>query len=309
MASKKKFKTFTSGHGRLKLTPDRNDNEQYINWFPGHMNKAIKQIKAKLKTIDIILEIRDARLPKTCSNKAIQEAIGNKLKLIIFNKSNLADPSVTNQWKKFLNENLVSNLFVNALDKSTSKIILKKVKEIVEENYFQENPNGEIKKVISMMVIGLPNTGKSTLINTISLRSAAKTANKPGHTQTQQWIKINENYQLLDTPGIMPPKIENYEDGLKLCAIYAIPSKIVPDETTATFLIEYLKQHYPLLIQELYQFDPLKFNTIECLEQIGKFRNTLIKNSEIDYERVYKILLTDFREGKLGQISLEFPPQ
>jgi ribosome biogenesis GTPase A len=158
-----------------------------------------------------------------------------------------------------------------------------------------------------MMIIGLPNTGKSTLINRLSKRNATRTANKPGYTQSQQWIKIDSQTELLDTPGIMPPKIHSMEDGLKLCAIFAIPSKIVPDESTAIFLIKFLTEHYPNSIEKRYEFSPIDKDFKECLDQIGIKRNCLIKKAEVDYEKVYKLILTDFRDGKLGAISFEKP--
>ena len=309
MSSKKRFKSFKSNNidEEIKLTPDRKSESQYINWFPGHMNKAIKQIKSKLKLVDIILEIRDARVPEISKNMALDEAISGKLRIILFNKNNLADPITTQKWKIFYEKSKEKYIFTNALDKNSIDHILEETKKYIEENYQIENPEGQRNKKITMMIIGLPNTGKSTFINRLSGRNAARTANKPGYTQSQQWIKIDQNIELLDTPGIMPPKINSMEDGLKLCAIFAIPSKIVPDETTACFLLKFLTENYPFLIEQRYGFSPIGMDFLESLDEIGTRRNCILKKAEIDYEKVYKIILTDFRDGRLGKVSLESP--
>lgn len=316
MASKKRFKSYQqdncSDKEEIKLTPDRKSNDQYINWFPGHMNKAVKEIKSKLKLIDLVLEIRDARVPEISKNDELEKAIGKKPKIIIFNKSNLADPRTTKKWINYYevksNHDSSRHIFTNALDISSCKQILTQIKDFLSKNYQNENPDGERKKKISIMIIGLPNTGKSTLINRLSGRNATRTANKPGYTQTQQWIKIDSQTELLDTPGIMPPKIHSLEAGLKLCAIYAIPNKIVPDETTAIFLLNFISTTYPDSIQKRYGISPITMNTLTLLEEIGLKRNCLLKNAQVDYEKVYGLILNDFREGKLGKISLESPP-
>jgi ribosome biogenesis GTPase A len=272
------------------------------------MNKAIRQIKSKLKLVDIILEIRDARVPLVSGNSALNEALGVKNKLIVLNKTNLADPVNVSLWKEWFKTQDENYLFINALNKSSISEITNKSKQLVLENFKINNPGKDAPNKLSMMIVGLPNTGKSTLINRMSTRNVARTADKPGHTQSQQWIKVEQDFLLLDTPGIMPPKIATKEHGLWLTSIHAIPSKIVPDETTAIFLIQYLMNLKSPGLIEKYGFEHFDMSFIEAFDHIGNKRKCIIKKGEIDYERVYKILLADFRSGGLGLFSFERPP-
>ncbi len=310
MASKKSYKANkdkkTRGE-RLKLTPDRDDNLQYINWFPGHMNKAMKEIKSKLKMVDLVIEVRDARVPMHSGNPALKEVLGTKAKLIFFNKENYCDPMAIKTWKKFLEERNIPYFFGNILEENCPELLLEKAKSLVLENYKNENPEGE-KTKINLMAIGLPNTGKSTLINRITHKNIAKAADKPGQTRVQQWIKISDDMQILDTPGIMPPKISEYEHGLWLACIFAIPSKIVDDETSSHFLLNFLIGKYPELIQNRYELETLPTDHDETIHQIGIKRGCLLKGGTIDLERVYRIILADFRQGFLGKVCFEFPP-
>ena len=281
----------------IKLTPDH--SEQFINWFPGHMNKAIKEIKGKLKLVDIILEVCDARAPQLTRNFYLEEKLGNKKKILIFNKENLADPKITKLWKEYLSELNIDHIFLNITDKSaTQKLLL----------LIQKSCSHLTKAQQSSLIIGLPNTGKSTLINRLVNKNVAKTANRPGQTRTQQLIKVNDNLSLLDTPGIMPPKIEHQEDGLKLAALNSIPSHIVSQEDSAIFLLKYLIKNYPENLRSKYEIKELSGDILEILDQIGQRRKCLLKKGQIDYQRVYDILLSEFQEGKLGSISLEAPP-
>ncbi len=310
MSSKKRFKSNNGTKGqRLKLTPDKDDNNQYINWFPGHMNKALKQIKSRLKLVDLILEIRDARVPLTSSNFALDEILTSKPRLIVFNKANLADKDTIQKWESYFSKLEIDHIFINALDKSSVSKITDFAKKCILKNYYKQNPDGEPKEKKSMMIVGLPNTGKSTLINRIAKRDATRTADKPGQTQVQQWIKIEENFELLDTPGVMPPKIENEEKGIWLAAIHAIPSKIVSDETVACYLVKYFLNKKNKKFSELYQIEHFDYDFITCLEHIGQVRKCLIKGGEVDFERVYRIIVQDFRLAKFGELSFEEPPK
>lgn len=311
MGSKKRYKSFKKpelDEDEIKITPDRKKEDLYINWFPGHMNKAIKQIKEKLKLVDIVLEIRDARVPLVSGNPALNQALGVKNKLIVLNKTNLAEPDNVKAWVKYFKTQDQAFLFINALDKNSIKEITEYSKKVVLDNFSKQNPGKTPNNKLSMMIIGLPNTGKSTLINRMSKRKAARTADKPGYTQSQQWIKVEQDFLLLDTPGIMPPKIESKEHGLWLCAVHAIPSKIIPDETTAIFVIEYLLKNKSEALQSRYKLENLDLSAPECLEHIGLNRQCLIKKGEVDFERVYTLVLQDFRSGQLGLCSFESPP-
>jgi|TARA_Y100000748_G_C15449384_1_gene470306 ribosome biogenesis GTPase A len=300
MPSKKRYKA-SQDKIKYKLSPDRK-TEDRINWFPGHMNKAIKDIKSKLKLIDIVFEIRDARLPLLTHNPALDEAIGNKEKIILLNKSNLADPESSLLWQKWFAEQGQNAFFINAFDFHEAQVILHQAKELVNQKKQSE------QRKLNILILGLPNTGKSTLINKFAAKNIAKAADKPGQTRQQQWIKLAANTELLDTPGIMPPRIETQEQGLKLAAIHAIPDRIVSDEKAVIYLIEYFLNHKHHHLYDRYKLDLKQRDTISILDSIGKNRGCLLKDNQIDYLRVYKIFLQDFREGKLGRHTLETPP-
>ncbi len=312
MGNKRRFKCNQNkcevrSEGRITLTADRSESKQFINWFPGHMNKALKQIKSKLKLIDIVLEIRDARLPLTSGNPAMDEVLGNKLKLIVLNKMELTTPQGKKAWEEYFKQNTQNYIFINALDKDSIQTILAKTETLFLDSYYQQNPQGTPPAKINMMMVGLPNTGKSTLINRMSGRNAARTADKPGHTQSQQWIKIADKFELLDTPGIMPPKIHDEQDGLRLAVIHAIPSKIVSEEDSACYLAKYLIEQKNPQFQKRYKLETLESDFQTILIEIGRKRGFLVKKGEVDFDRVYKTLLQDFREGELGQYCFELP--
>jgi ribosome biogenesis GTPase A len=271
------------------------------------MHKALKQIQSKLRMVDLVLEIRDARVPLTSSNFALDDILGTKKRLIVFNKANLANPEKTILWQEYFRKNEVDFIFINALDKSSINSIVAKAKDSILQNYLKESPDGLPKEKKAMMIVGLPNTGKSTLINRMAKRDATRTADRPGQTQVQQWIKIEPGFELLDTPGVMPPKIENEEKGIWLGAVHAIPSKIVGPETIACYLTKYFIEKKNEKFRELYQLENFDLDYLEALEKIGKVRRCLIKGGEIDYERVYKMIVLDFRNGKHGNITFEVP--
>lgn len=292
----------------IELTEDTNLMSR-INWFPGHMAKAIKKVKEKLKMVDIILEIRDARAPMTSGNEYLVQEVGQKLRLIIFNKVNMAEDSATTKWKEFLDKNQTPYIFVNTFEKAEVKTLLNLIKETIQNK--RENQQGLTVKKGKMraMIIGLPNTGKSTIINHLSSKSAARTADKPGHTQSQQWIKLDEDLELLDTPGIMHPRIDTEDQGMWLSAIHAIPDHIVGVDTAACFIIRYLLEKKSKVFLDRYELkEDSSRDYIKALEEIGKVRGCLLKGGHIDYDRVYKLVLLDFRKGDLGPCTFEHPP-
>lgn len=286
-----------------------NVHRRTINWFPGHMNKAIKEIKQKLKQVDIVLEIRDARAPLTTGNSAFDEAVGQKNRLIVFNKTNLADPKVVNEWKEWFSKKETPFLFINCFDKSELKLIVKSAKEIVHQKILESNPEFSGKKRFRMMIIGLPNTGKSTIINKLAKKSATKAADKPGQTRQQLWVTVDEELEILDTPGIMPPKIAKHEHGLWLAVIHAIPSTIVDEEDSACYLVKYLLEKKSAYFKEKYKFESLDIDYIEALNHIAKVRGCIRQKGEYNYDRVYTLILNDFRAGELGPLSFGLPPK
>ncbi len=279
-----------------------------INWFPGHMNKAIKKIKERLKAVDIVLEIRDARSPLVTSNKVVINELGQKSRLIVINKTNLADPNVIKLWKEWFFKQGIPFIFTNSFDIGELKKVVQLSKDIVHKKRLQSNPEGVTKTSMKMMILGLPNTGKSTIINRLANRNASKVADRPGQTQQQIWVKIDMDLEVLDTPGIMPPKIDKYEHGQWLSALHAIPDTVVEAEVPACYIIEYLLNKKSPEFKECYKLQTFDLSLIETLDHIAKYRGCIRHKGAYDYERVYNIILGDFRSGNLGLISFGLPP-
>lgn len=275
-----------------------------VNWFPGHMAKAMRKVKEKTRAVNLILEIRDARVPLTSGNKALHEVVGEKKRLIVINKSNLANPKITEEWKKWFDEKGEHYLFVNSFNKSSMKELISKSREIVHGD---NNDQDDRKKRLRMMVIGLPNTGKSTIINLLANRKAVRTADTPGLTQAQQWVTVSKGIELMDTPGILSPLIETEEQGLWLCAIHAIKDEIIGDDRICIFLIEHFLKIKSDEFQNRYKIDSFDMTALEVLDHIGNLRKCLRHGSQIDYDRVYKIVLVDFRKGEFGLCTFESP--
>lgn len=298
----------------IELTPDAPVRDGF-NWFPGHMVKAIREIKEKLGTIDIVFEIRDARAPLASGNRALDELLHQKSRLIILNKVNLADPKKIVLWEAWFRKEGVPFIFIDCFDRAQIKKVLSLAKTIVMEKRKKNNPDKEVqKKKIRMMVLGLPNTGKSTIINQLAGRSAVKVADKPGQTQVQQLIVIDNDLDLLDTPGVMPPAFAREEHGLWLCALNAIPENVVGDLLPARFIINYYKNLPPedsktfCARYKLESLDLPNTTADEIMDKIAVLRGCLKQKGELDLERVYKLILNDFRKGDLGKCCFGLPP-
>lgn len=289
-----------------KLSLDRHD--QAIHWFPGHMNKALKEVKDSLQKVHLVLEIRDARAPLASSNPALKEIAGQKSRLVIINKTNLALPNEVERWRDYFkrhgDQKNEDYLFLNSFDKNSLKNLKPLIEKIVLSRRDPNNPNRNVRA----MIIGLPNTGKSTLINHLVDRKAAKAADKPGLTRQQQWVKIAPGLDLLDTPGIMPPKIEDERQGLWLCAIHAIKDDILGEMSVALFVVKYLMKNAPEVLRDRYQLDQLEELPEYVLSQISRARNHMKKGGILDEERTAKTILQDFRAGDLGQVMFEKAP-
>lgn len=279
-----------------------------FNWFPGHMTKAMRKIKDYLQHVDIVLEIRDARSPLITGNYSVKELLGTKAHLIIMNKTNLAHPEMIKEWDQWFSKQPEPYIFINGLDKTSLKKVIVKAKEVVLDNISKSNPDYIPSRTLKMMVIGLPNTGKSTIINRLANRDASKVADKPGQTQQQIWVNISKDMMILDTPGVMPPSIETDEHVLWLSALHAIPERIIDIQNTACYMVEHILKTNPSVFPEHYKFVEEEKTLINTLDLIAKSRGCLRQNSEFDYERVYKIIINDFRAGLLGPISLGAPP-
>lgn len=294
---------------KSKKTGIEHLEQNHINWFPGHMNKAMKEIQKKMKLVNIVIEVRDARAPLASGNKSSYAHSNEKPFLIVLNKTNLADPMIVEDWKRWFTSKDENFLFINALDKNSTKQIIEKAKDILYHHRLKSNPEAERTDKIKLMILGLPNTGKSTLINKLANRSATKAAAKPGQTTNQIWVKINPDVELLDTPGVMPPKISDQIHGMWLSAIHAIPDHIVTPDDSACFIIRhYIKTKNPTFV-EYYKFESAPTDLIEALDHIGKIRGCLQKGGEFNYDQIYNIVVNDFRKGLLGNTSFEAPPQ
>lgn len=292
----------------IEINPD-NLKKAEINWFPGHMAKAIREIKEKLKMVDIVIEVRDARVPLASSNRSLDEILRQKNHLIVFNKTNLADPGKVKLWNNYFLKNNENFMFVDCFDKSQMKKMLTVARKLVNDKKKQSNPDTHVfKPKIKMMIIGLPNTGKSTIINQLANKNAVKAANKPGQTVVQQWIVVDKDLELLDTPGVMPPKIVKEEHGLWLSAINAIPDDVVGEERPARFLIEYFKSLDSNEFKTRYSLESLDLGIDEILDKIAIKRGCLKQKGLPDHERVYKLILIDFRSGALGKCCFGQPP-
>lgn len=295
--------------GGIQLTEDDVPQKKGINWYPGHMARAIREIKEKLKMVDIVLEIRDARVPLASGNFMLAEILSQKSHLIVLNKANLSEPKMMHKWDEWFKKEGTPFLFVDCFDKSAMKKVQALARTIVEEKRKASNPDTySPKENLKMMIIGLPNTGKSTIINQLANRTATKTADRPGHTQVQQWIVIDKNLELLDTPGVMPPILAKEEHGIWLSAIHAIPDDIVGEHVPALYLIEYLKNQNSKEFKERYKLDNLDLSVEEIVEKIAILRGCIKQKGLPDLERVYKLILSDFRKGDLGKCCFGTPP-
>lgn len=304
----KNTKNFKNNN-EIQLTPDTQVTSG-INWYPGHMARAIREIKEKLKLVDIVLEIRDARAPLASGNFVLDETLRQKSRLILLNKVNLADPKSIYLWEEWFKKKGEPFLFIDCFDKGAMKKVMTHARTIVDQKRKESNPETYQQKTkLKLMVIGLPNTGKSTIINQLAGRTATKTADRPGQTQVQQWIVIDNDLDLLDTPGVMPPLLAKAEHGLWLSALHAIPDDVVGEELPARFLVEYLKGQNSMEFKERYKLESLDFSVEEILEKIAILRGCVRQKGLPDLDRVHKLILLDFRKGELGKCCFGLPPE
>lgn len=278
-----------------------------INWFPGHMAKTRREIKENLKFVDLVIEIRDARIVKSSSNPDIDDICKDKPRIILLNKSDLAEDKITKEWINTLSNDLIKVISVNSLNGKGMNNIKSKISDLLREKHDKLRAKGLINITTRAMVVGIPNVGKSSFINRMANNARAKVGDKPGVTRSKQWIKTNIGIELLDTPGVLWPKFEDEEVGLNLAFTGAIKDEIMDVENLAYKLIEKLQQQYPNRLIERYKLNSLSDNTLENMDNIARKRGAVISGGNIDYNRVSVLILDEFRGGKLGQISLERP--
>ncbi|KZL94467.1 ribosome biogenesis GTPase YlqF [Clostridium magnum] len=278
-----------------------------INWFPGHMAKTRREIKENLKLVDAIIEIRDARLVASSKNPDIDDLCGNKPRIILLNKSDLSEERVTKEWIKYLSNDNIKVIGVNCITGNGLKGIKPLLNELLKEKHDRMTAKGIVNIVDRVMVVGIPNVGKSTFINKMAKNNIAKTGDRPGVTRSRQWIKTKIGMELMDTPGILWPKLESDETQLNLAFTGAIKDEIMDIEELALKLIEKLQTDYPDRLMARYKLTELSEEPLENMNSIGRKRGAVVSGGQIDYNRVAVLLLDEFRGGKLGAISLERP--
>ena len=279
-----------------------------INWYPGHMKKAVRQMEEDLRLVDAVVEIRDARIPESSRNPDIDKLCVNKPRMVILNRCDQADPNVTALWRRalegqgmaVLETDCKSGKGVNAFPNAARGLL----KELIERS----EAKGQVGRMLRFMVLGIPNVGKSSFINRLAGRKAALAGDKPGVTRGKQWINLHNGIQLLDTPGILWPKLDTPETGLALAWTGAINDNILDIELVALRLLERLREQYPGAIEGRYKFEvPADCDGYELLQMAARKRGFLISGGEVDTERMAHILLDEFRGGKLGNVTLERP--
>ena len=279
-----------------------------IQWYPGHMTKAKRMMQENIKIIDLIIEIVDARLPVSSRNPEIDDLVGSKPRLMLLNKADIADSSLNKEWEKYFAEKGISAYAVSSTTGKNFNFIFDKCKELLAEKIQREKDKGIVNRAIKIMICGVPNVGKSSFINKLSGRKSAITGDRPGVTKGKQWIRLKNNFELLDTPGILWPKFDDEQVGLKLAYTGAIKDEIIDTEELACNLLEYLRDNYPKSLEERYKMtDFSAMKGYELLEYLGKKRGFVVSGGEIDTERAAGILLDEFRGARLGNITLEKP--
>lgn len=276
-----------------------------VQWYPGHMTKAKRQMQEDIKLIDLIIELVDARVPLSSRNPDIDEIGKNKARLILLNKADLADEAQNEAWKAYFLEKGFFVVKVDSRNGAGMKMVQSVIQEACKEKTERDRKRGIKNRPIRAMVAGIPNVGKSTFINTFAGKACAKTGNKPGVTKGKQWIRLNKNVELLDTPGILWPKFEDQEVGKRLAFIGSVKDDILNMEELALELISYLCQNYPGAIEKRYNVSE-EGQPVEILGAIAKVRGCLKKGEELDYGKATGILFEEFRSGKIGRITLEW---
>jgi len=280
-----------------------------INWFPGHMVKTRREIEENLKLVDAVIEIRDARIVRSSKNPQVDKIIKNKPRLVLLNKADIAESAVTRRWIRKLENDTTRVLEVNSLTGQGLNSIKPALTELLHEKLERSRNRGIVNYTMRVMVVGIPNVGKSSFINKMAKASIAKVGDRPGVTKNKQWIKTKEGIELLDTPGILWPKFEDEKTSLNLAFTGAIKDEIMDIETLALRLVERLSKHYGDRLLERYKIDSISLDALETMEKIARKRGCIMAKGDIDYNRVAVMLLDEFRGNKLGNITLEWPEE
>ena len=278
-----------------------------IQWYPGHMTKAKRAMKEDIKLIDLVIELVDARVPLSSRNPDIDDLAKGKARMVLLNKSDLADERVNAQWAAWFEAKNIHAVKVDSRNKGTLKQVQSVVQEACKEKIERDRKRGIMNRPIRTMVVGIPNVGKSTFINSFAGKACAKTGNKPGVTKGNQWSRLNKTLELLDTPGILWPKFEDQAVGLKLALIGSINDQILNKDDLACRCIRILKERYPGMVSQRFGLETEDKEPAAILEDVARLRSCLMKGGELDIARAAAMVLDDFRSGKLGRVTLERP--
>lgn len=279
---------------------------QGLSWFPGHMTKTKRMIVAEIKNMDAVCEIVDARIPLASRNPDVDEMVGDKPRMMVLNRVDQADPRETKRWAAYFREKGYAVLEANAKGGAGTAQFASAVRELLHDKLAAYAEKGQVGRVVRVMVLGIPNVGKSTFINKVAKRKTAKAEDRPGVTRTKQWVPVDNTLELLDTPGILWPKFDDTQVGIHLAFTGAIKDDVMDLEELACYLMEYLGKHYADVVSERYKIEVEEEDSgYDLLIKAGRKRGFLMRGAEVDTERMARILLDEFRGGKLGRFTLE----
>lgn len=280
-----------------------------LQWFPGHMAKTRRLITDNLKLVDVVIELVDARLPLSSRNPEIDKIVGNRPRVLVLNKADIADPTSNAKWLNYFKNQGVETILADSQSGNGIKNLNSAIENVLAEKFEKERQKGIQRRSVKMMVVGIPNVGKSSFINRLSGRSATKTGDRPGVTTAKQWIRVSGKYELLDTPGILWPKFEDFEVAKRIAYTGGIKDEIMDIEELAFFLVGFLRNNYPDMLNTRFNIteETGEIDDFEFLELIGKKRGCIVSGGNVDTLRTANLILDEFRAAKIGKITLELP--
>ncbi|WP_017471867.1 ribosome biogenesis GTPase YlqF [Amphibacillus jilinensis] len=280
-----------------------------IQWFPGHMAKAKREVQEKLKLVDFVIELVDARAPQASQNPMLHQVLQQKPKMQVLMKKDLADASITKAWLLEIKGKGNQAIAVDVQKKEDIQQVIEVAREMIVDKMMRLQKKGVRPRPGRAMIIGIPNVGKSTLINRLAHKKITKTGDRPGVTTAQQWIKVKKDFELLDTPGILWPKFEDEAVGYRLAALGTIKDQLLSLEDIANYLLQHMSRFYPELLNERYQLEDTRADVVKMFEHIGQLRGALTTGGNVDIDKTAELVIRDFRSGKIGSISLERPSE
>ncbi|SDI68127.1 ribosome biogenesis GTPase YlqF [Natribacillus halophilus] len=278
-----------------------------IQWYPGHMAKATRELQEWIKRVDVVVELADARIPQASRNPVLNDVLSDRPKVLAMVKTDMADETVTKQWQQHFEQNGENVVLMNAKHNKGSGKLIQEVKRLAQPKMQALQKKGIKKRAVRAMIVGVPNVGKSTVINRLVGKNQAKTGDRPAMTRGNHWLKVSNEMELLDTPGILWPKFEDQEVGYKLAITGAIKDERLDFQDVVLYLIQQLQKWYPQALEERYNLSELPSEGVDIFETIGRKRGCLIAGGDVDFDQAAEVILRDFRSEKLGPISLEKP--